>query len=363
VSTALTDTTPHPPAPRPNAPVLFMALAGLAGLSFVAALVIGAVPVAVGDVLAALLPDIVAKHMPWLGADSGLVAILDAIRIPRAVLALVIGAALAVAGAGLQGLFRNPLVDPGLIGVTGGASLAAGLAIVAGDSLIPLIGTAGRAVLLPLAAFGGGLLATLIAFVLARRASGGSAAILLLAGVAVNAMTLAGMGLLSYFTSDQQLRELTFWTLGSLSGTSWERCLPAMLLMAAGAALVFNRARALDAFLLGESEARHLGVDSERLKRHLVLGAALAVGAAVSVSGGIGFVGLVVPHVVRMITGPGHRLVLPASALLGAALLSGADIVCRTVVVPAELPIGVVTALAGGPFFLWLLLSRKGYVL
>ncbi len=360
--TALVQDTPAGSS-RPTRGLLFGGLGGVAALAFAAGLAIGAVPVAGADIIAALLPDWLLHLLPRFEADSGIVAILGSIRIPRAVLALFVGAALAVAGAGMQGLFRNPLVDPGLIGVTGGASLAAGLAIVAGDSLLPIIGPHLRAILLPVAAFGGGLLATLIAFTLSHKAGGGSVAILLLAGVAVNAMTLAGMGLLSYFSSDQQLRELTFWTLGSLSGSSWARSLPAIMLMAIGIALVWNRARALDAFLLGESEARHLGVDITRLKRQMVIGGALAVGAAVSVSGGIGFVGLVVPHVVRMLTGPGHRLVLPASALLGAALLSGADIVCRTVVVPAELPIGVVTALAGGPFFLWLLLSRKGYVL
>ncbi len=354
---------PAPSSLRPLPAMLFGSLTGLVLLSFLAGLSIGAVPVSLPDIVGAILPDEIVSHLTPISADAGLVAILESIRIPRAVLALAVGAALAVAGAGLQGLFRNPLVDPGLIGVTGGASLAAGLAILLGDAAGAFIAPALRAILLPLAAFAGGLLATCIAFLLARKAAGGSVAVLLLAGVAVNAITLAGMGLLSYFSNDQQLRELTFWTLGSLSGTSWSRCLPALLLMAIGAAMVFRSARALDAFLLGEAEARHLGVDIVRLKRRLVIGAALAVGAAVSVSGGIGFVGLLVPHVVRMVAGPGHRLVLPASALLGAALLSGADILSRTVVVPAELPIGVVTALIGGPFFLWLLVGRKGYVL
>ncbi len=280
------------------------------------------------------------------------------IRLPRVVLGVLVGSALAVAGAALQGLFRNPLADPGLIGVSTGAALAAGVAIVFGGGLAAMLPAALQGALLPMAAFGGGLVATAVVYFLAHRDGRADVSTLLLAGVALNAIAGAAMGLLVFVSDDQQLRDLNFWLLGSLGGVTWERLVPALPLLLAPIALMPMLARPLDALLLGETEAAHLGFRVESAKRLTVVLAALGVGGAVALTGVIGFVGLVVPHLVRLVLGPGHRLLLPAAALLGASLLLLADLLARTVVLPAELPIGIVTSCVGGPFFLWLLVRR-----
>lgn len=281
------------------------------------------------------------------------------IRAPRLVLGALVGAALAVSGAVMQGLFRNPLADPGLIGVSTGAALGAGLAIVAGGALGGLLPAWLLAQTLPLAAFLGALLATVIVYRIATREGRTAVATLLLAGVALNAIAGAAMGLLVFVSDDQQLRDLNLWLLGSLSGVTWRELLPALPLIVGPLALLPWLARPLNALLLGETEARHLGFDGEAVKRRIVLLTALAVGASVALTGVIGFVGLVVPHLIRLCLGADHRVLLPASALLGGALLLLADLGARTLVLPAELPIGVLTSLIGGPFFLWLLMRRR----
>ena len=190
-----------------------------------------------------------------------------------------------------------------------------------------------------------------------------STATLLLAGIAVAATASAGTGILTWLADDVQLRTLTFWSMGSVGAATWARLQAAVPILMIGTAVILAHARALDAMLLGESEALHLGFDVERIKRRLVVAVALVTGAAVSLTGIIGFVGfvgLVVPHLVRPALGPGHRLLMPASLLLGACLLVAADVLARTVVAPAELPIGIVTAAGGGPFFLWLLVRERG---
>jgi iron complex transport system permease protein len=275
-------------------------------------------------------------------------AVLWGIRLPRVVLALLVGAGLAVAGAILQGIFRNPLADPSLIGVSSGAALAAVAAIVAG--VAPL-----GAATLPLAAFGGGLLTTLAVYALARREGRTEVVTLLLTGIALTAIAGAGTSFLTFLADDQQLRSLVFWSLGSVGGATWPVVLAALPFVAAGVLLAPGWARALNLLALGEREATHLGVATERVRFGLIVLAALTTGAAVAVAGTVGFVGLVVPHLVRLVAGPDHRVLLPASALAGGTLLLLADLAARTAVAPAELPLGVVTALAGGPFFLWLL--------
>ncbi len=293
--------------------------------------------------------------------DAQQEAVLLAIRLPRVLLGVMIGAALAIAGATMQGLFRNPLADPALVGVSSGAALAAAIVIVfgagltAGATLISMIGI----FLLPLAAFAGGLAATWLVYHLSRGAGRTSVATMLLAGIAVNAFAGACIGLMTYTATDVQLRSITFWSLGSLGGATWTTiaaCAPFLLLPII---LTPRLARALNALLLGEAEAHHLGIESEKVKRLAIVLAAMAAGASVAVSGIIGFVGLVVPHLLRLTLGADHRTLLPASALLGATLLVAADTLARTVVIPAELPIGVVTAIIGAPFFLWLLLRGK----
>jgi iron complex transport system permease protein len=338
----------------PAAPVLTV-LAIAAGLMGLAGLALGPMRIAPLDALAAL------AHRLGLVA-SGIApqeeAVLFAIRLPRVLLSLAVGAALAAAGAAMQGLFRNPLADPGLVGVSSGAALAAVATIVLGDKVLHLLDARMRPWALPVAAFAGGLLATALVRRFGMRDGRASIATILLAGVAINALCAAGIGLLTFLADEQQLRSLVFWTMGSLGATTWTALPLALPLIVVPTIMLMRATRALDAFALGEREAGHLGVDVERLKGRLFLLVALATGAAVSVCGIIGFVGLVVPHLLRLVCGPGHRLVLPGSALLGGALLTAADLVARLIVAPAEMPIGVVTALVGGPFFLWLLVRR-----
>ena len=343
---------------RPSLAGLVLAALTL-GLMLVAVLSlgIGAVEIAPGQVLAILLAPL-GLELPW-AFEPGQAAVLTQVRAPRVLLAILVGAALAVSGAAMQGLFRNPLADPALIGVSAGAALAAVAVIVLGGGLLAGFTMAAGSYALPLAAFCGSLVVTLLVKRLATREGRTDVATLLLAGIAVQAVAMAGTGLLTYVADDQQLRTLTFWSMGSLGGASWAALAAAAPLMLLAIGLIPWYARALNALLLGEAEAGHLGVDTERLKRLLVLLVAAAVGAAVAVSGIIGFVGLVVPHLLRLLLGPDHRYLLPGSVLLGATLLLLADLLARTLVAPAELPIGIITALVGGPFFIWLLVGRR----
>lgn len=323
---------------------------------FLLALGWGAVEIAPVRVLA-ILASAGGLETPWEFARRE-EAVLLAIRLPRACLGVLVGGALAVSGAALQGLFRNPLADPALIGVSNGAALAAVGMIVLGAGLSASLAPSIRPFSLPIAAFSGGLAATLLVYRIASRDGRVDVATLLLAGVAINAVAMAGVGLLIFVSTDQQLRDLSFWMLGSLSAATWSKVLPCAPLMILAMAVLALLSRHLNALLLGEREALHLGFHVERTKRLIVVMAALATGAAVALTGVIGFVGLVVPHLVRFAIGPDHRMLLPASLLLGAGLMLAADLAARTVVLPAELPIGVLTACAGGPFFVWLLLRR-----
>jgi iron complex transport system permease protein len=282
------------------------------------------------------------------------------IRLPRLATGLLVGASLAVSGAVMQGLFRNPLADPGLVGVGAGAGLGAVLAIVLGG-LLPaaLAGWLGTHTV-PIAAFLGGWAATLILYRVSTRAGRTSVATMLLAGIALGALAGAATGVLVYAADDQQLRDLTFWNLGSLAGASWAKLSVAAPIMLIAMLGTLGLARGLNGLALGEAAAAHMGIPVQRMKNLAILCVAAATGAAVAVSGGIGFVGIVVPHLLRLSTGPDHRHLLPNTALLGAALLVGADMIARSILAPAELPIGIVTALIGAPIFLWILLRRRG---
>lgn len=297
--------------------------------------------------VAAILADGVGID-PGVSFTDRQAAVLWAIRLPRVALGALVGGGLAVAGAALQGIFRNPLADPGLIGVSSGAALGAVAAIVLGFASLGNFS-------LPVAAFFGGLLATLVVYAFARHGGRTEVVTLLLTGIAVNAVAGAGTGLLTTMATDAQLRSIVFWTLGSVGGATWPAVLAVLPFVGFGALLMPRWGRELNLMVLGESEAYHLGVSTERVRLALIALAALITGAAVSVAGIVGFVGLVVPHLIRLAAGPDHRTLLPASVLGGATLLLLADLAARTLVVPAELPLGVVTALAGGPFFLWLL--------
>lgn len=289
-------------------------------------------------------------------ADAAQSGVLWSLRLPRVLLAMLVGGGLALSGASMQGMFRNPLADPGLAGVSAGAALGAVASIV-------FAGRLGFHVLppwaLPACAFAGGLAATALVNALGRDATGTSVAGLLLAGVAVNAFCGAGIGLATFVANDAQLRSVTFWSLGSLGAANWPTCALLFPLTLVCGTVLLRQSRVLNAMLLGEAEAGHLGFRVETCKRLLLTGTALLVGASVSVVGIVGFIGLVAPHLARLTLGPDHRFLLPVSTLLGALLLLVADTVCRTVAAPAEIPVGVATALLGAPFFLWLLRRER----
>ena len=323
----------------PTALALALALAGAAAL----ALAIGAMPID----LAGLFDD-EARLQRMVFAE---------IRAPRVVLAGFVGAALALSGAALQGLFRNPLADPGLIGVSSGAALGAVAMIVLGGA-VALPGVLAPFAL-PLAAVLGAMLVTLFLYAFASRYGQFSIVTIVLVGIAVNALAGVGIGAFQYLSDDAQLRTLTFWMMGSFGRANWPAVAPAVLLVAVAGLPLFLVARGLDLLQLGESEAYHLGIEVKRLKRRIVLCAAAAVGAGVALSGMIGFVGLVVPHLVRLAIGAGHGFVLPCSALLGAALTILADLLARTAAAPAEIPVSLVTSAIGAPFFLWLIARAR----
>ena len=297
-----------------------------------------------------------------LGEKIGLreSVILFDIRAPRTLMGVMVGASLAVSGAVMQGLFRNPLADPGLVGVSAGAGLGAILAIVLGGMLPPAIATLTGIYTVPIAAFLGGWLTTMLLYKVSTNGGRTSVAVMLLAGIAVGALSGALSGILVYMADDTQLRDLTFWGLGSLAGSTWAKFAVAAPLIVLALATTPFLAKGLNGLTLGEAAAEHLGIRVQRMKNVAILTVAGATGAAVAVSGGIGFVGIVVPHLLRLIIGPDHRYLLPASALLGASLLLVADMISRTIIAPAELPIGIVTATIGGPFFLYILLRNRG---
>ncbi len=326
---------------------------GLLVLSLAAGILLGPAGVTVPGLLAALADALGLAPLPARHAADA--AVLGVVRGPRVLLAAFIGAGLAVSGATMQGLFRNPLADPALIGVSSGAALAAVASIVLGPGLFGRAAGALGLWLLPLAAFAGGLGASVLIARLATRQGVTGVATLLLAGIAVNALCGALTGLMIFAADDRQLRDITFWTLGSLAGARWEQIPVVAVLVGLPALGLLGLARPLNALSLGEREAFHLGIPVEAAKRVAVVLAAIAVSASVALSGLIGFVGLVVPHLVRLGFGADHRLVLPGAALLGAALMVAADLAARSVAAPAELPAGIVTALIGAPFFLWLL--------
>jgi iron complex transport system permease protein len=333
---------------RPFALLLAAALLAAALLSLTyGAVSVPAIPglLAISDALLGLR---------WSSLELYERAVIVELRLPRTLLAMLVGAMLAQSGAVMQGLFRNPLADPGIVGVSAGAALGAVLAIF----LLPV---ASLPWALPAAAFAGGLLTTVLVYLLARDSQGTSVVLLLLAGVAVSALSGAAIALVSYLSDDERLRDISLWQMGSLSRGGGQ-LIPALAVVGTAIALRFQyRARALNALLLGEAEARHLGIAVERLKLELILLVALGVGLAVAACGVIGFVGLVVPHMLRLLSGPDFRSLLPLAALAGALLLLVADSVSRVLLAPAELPVGIVTALMGAPFFVLLLLRVRRF--
>lgn len=332
---------------------LLPTLAVVLCVAFLLGVGIGAVAVPPDVVVAILLSKIGVSVETAVSQQQ--MAVLWNIRLPRVVLGGLVGAALAVSGALLQGIFRNPLADPGLIGVSSGAALGAVFTIISGLAVFGIY-------TLPVAAFLAGAATTLLVYRLSRRHGRTDVAMLLLVGLALNALAGATTGLLTYLADDAQLRSIVFWTLGGLGGALWETVLaatpPILIVLVLAPRLGFY----LNLFALGEAEARYLGVNVEWIKRAAVLMAALATGAAVALTGPIGFIGLIVPHMVRLTIGPDHRWLIPACAFGGATLLILADLLARTLAAPAEIPVGLFTSFAGGPFFLALILrTRRHY--
>jgi iron complex transport system permease protein len=279
-------------------------------------------------------------------------------RMSRVLLSIFVGAALAVSGASLQGIFRNPLVDSGLIGIASGASFFAALYILIGSS-IPFLLSGNPALTLAFVAFTGAVLTTMLVYRISRFQQTIQITLLILAGVALNAIAGSLTGLMQYLADESQLRDLTFWTLGSLGGASWTNLAILAPFVVLPMIVLFSQANALNAFALGEQSAYFLGINTRRTKLLVFLSSTAMVGASVSFAGAIGFVGLVIPHILRAIIGPDHRYLLPVSAIAGALLLCVSDIISRTIMIPTEVPIGIITALFGTPVLLVIILKQK----
>lgn len=340
---------------------LLFGLTCLLVLSIIVSLMMGAVSISPIQVLSILSNRLGLSFLPDNYNDTQQI-VLETIRAPRVVLGTFIGASLAISGATMQGFFRNPLADPALIGISSGAALAAVIIIVLGSTYFSGFMLKFGFYALPIAAFLGGLATTSIIYFFSKGNGKTIVSTMLLVGIAINAIAGSATGLLTYIADDAQLRTLTFWSMGSVANGEWDNVLIILPLLLIPICLLPLYANALNAILLGESEAMHLGFNLERIKRQIIVLVAFSVGVSVSMTGIIGFVGLVVPHILRLFFGPDHRWLLPASALLGASLLLWADLFARTVVTPAELPIGIITSMIGGPFFLWILYRSKGKI-
>lgn len=335
-----------PVAPAFGGLFLLLLFGGVTGLLF------GAVRIPLEDFPALLL----SQFRVGSGGVSELV--FWQLRVPRVLLAAIVGSTLAVSGAMMQGLFRNPLADPGLVGVSAGAALGAVLMIVIGERIVFLEPVRGP-LLIPVSALIGAWVITLIILKIGSQGGTTSVATLLLAGIAINAFVGAIIGLCTFLADDAQLRSLNFWLLGSLGTASWQTLLATLPFCLILLLLGFRTARPLNALCLGEAEAGHLGFSPQRIKIGIILLTSIGVGGCVAQTGMIGFIGLVVPHLLRLLIGPDHRWLLPGAAILGAAILLIADTVARTIVAPAEMPIGIITAAVGAPFFLGLLWRQR----
>lgn len=328
--------------------ILFPLLVVLSVVALFASATIGGVNIDFSNVFSLLIGS---------EADNMESVILWEIRIPRLVLAFIVGAGLSVSGAAMQAIFRNPLADPGLIGVSSGAVLGAILVIVFGNTLLSGFVAQFGLYALPVGAFLGCALVCLFIYRLSSGQGTFSVISILLAGIAVNAIVASITGFLTYISNDQELRDMTFWNMGSLSGNSWSLMTPSLIVIVVSSIAMVRLATPLNLYLLGENQAKHLGISVTKLKKQVFLFTALAVGASVAICGMIGFVGFIVPHLLRMVIGPDHRYLMPGCIIFGGLLLSVADLVARTIVLPSELPIGLVTSAIGGPFFLAVLLK------
>ena len=313
-------------------------------VSALLAVTIGSFKISVFDILLGKLDE--------LGST-----ILYTIRMPRVMLAAFVGASLAISGACLQGLFRNPLADPGLIGVSAGAALGAAFAIVFSSRFISLnfLGP----YLIPFSAIIGSASVIIILFVITKGFGYDGVTYMLLAGIAVNAIAGVGIGVLTYISDDSELRSLTFWTMGSFGGVTWPLIMPAILVIIFSIVWIIGLSRKLDLIQLGDVEASRLGINIKKVRFGVIISSAVVVGISVALSGMIGFVGLVVPHLVRILGGVNHLYVLISSAIFGSILMVISDMMCRVIISPAELPVGLITSGLGSPFFLWLIFKMR----
>ena len=335
---------------RVRSVILSSALVVLMLAAVLVSAVLGQLSISVTEVIGTLLGRL-GIATAWAPADPVIVATLEVVRFPRIVMALAVGAALAVAGALMQAVFGNPLAEPGVVGVSAGAALGASTAIVFGIAA----GGGGVALL----AFLGGLGATLLVYAVARAGGRTEVVTLLLTGIAINAFAQAGLAFVLFLADTASREQIVFWQLGSLAGSVWSEVIIVLPVLLVGTILAVLLASKLDLLSLGERNARHLGVDVEQLRIISIVLVALLTGVAVAFAGIIAFVGLVVPHIIRMALGPAHRGLLVASAVGGGALLAIADLLTRTLVSGADLPIGMLTALVGGPFFFGLLYQQR----
>lgn len=281
------------------------------------------------------------------------------IRLPRTFLCMLVGASLSVSGALMQALFRNPIVEPGLIGTSAGSALGAALLTVLGSNAIFTNIAFLNDLLMPVCAFAGGLAATVLVYYFSASLSRVNISVMILAGIAINAIANGATGFLAYIARDPQARSITFWSLGTLSGASWRAVAIVSCSTVVGILLALRFAKPLNALQLGDAEAGYLGVHTERLKLFVILVNTLLVSVATSLVGIIGFVGLIIPHLLRLLKGSDNRYLIIGSALLGAVVLLLTDVICRVIIAPAEMPIGIVTAFVGAPVFLWLLARIK----
>jgi len=333
---------------RLNNRFIVFILCGILGVAMLLGVVVGETPISFSRAMAIIGSTILPIPTDWSQSEESIILL---IRLPRVVLAALVGAALAVCGAVLQSLFRNPMADPFLLGISNGAALGASLVLVTGVAV-------GAGILgVPLAAFAFGLMTIYIVYELARVGNRVPVTTLLLCGIAVAAFMSAGTSFL-LFLSGENLHQIVFWLLGGISGRGWEYVLLLLPFVAGGSVLFFSMSRPLNALMFGEESAQYLGIEVERLKKVILVAVSLVTGAAVSVSGIIGFVGLITPHMVRLWIGPDHRTLIPVSLLFGAILLVLADLASRVLLAPNELPIGIITALCGAPFFAYLLRRR-----
>jgi iron complex transport system permease protein len=314
------------------------------------AIAFGAVSILPSDMISSL------KHF-FSGKEPATIyeGVFIQLRLPRVLLCAITGAILSVSGVLMQGLFRNPIVEPGLVGTSSGAALGASVVFVLAARFSPEMKSYAGPLLVPVVAFCGALAATLVVYSLARNAKRVSIMSLLLIGIAVNAVCLSGTGFMSYIARDPQARSITFWNLGTFSGASWLQ----VFIVGTVATVIFifalRYSKQLNALLLGEEEATYLGVDTDKLKRRILLLNTAMVSVATAFVGVISFMGLIVPHVLRLLNGSDNKKLLPAAMILGATLLTLADMCARLLLAPAEVPIGIITSLVGAPIFIILL--------